>query len=771
MIKRNRIVWTTISILFAACITFLLFPPMLTKYRYIVADMSGDAGKNIFTYLYHILYGKGIWFTGMNYPYGEHIMYTDAQPVLSVPLSYCKGITISQALGIMSWLIATSYFLAIIFVYKILLHFEVKPLVSLLFSGLIVCMTPQLLRTTGHFGLSYACIIPMLFYWTIKYDATPKWKYALYILLMGLVATFLHPYHSATILMWVVFYSAGYFIFSKTSFPLKVKHLLPLLVSVVLLMTITGGLIKLTDPLKDRPVAPYGMLVYRTGLQHIFISFISPVWKSFEAYANTKEILNRSREEGLAYSGLAVLITVLVSLVIWLVNTARKKTTLPVTNNFQPVWLFMAIAALLLAMGIPFIWNMEWIADYLSFLRQFRTLGRFSWIFYYIICVYGAATIYRCYTYYLVKNKPAIAYTVLTLALALWSYEASGYVESERRALEFHQKNFEIVNGTGHHQWKKFLAAHGYKAEDFQAQLLIRYSHVGSDKLWLGGEQTSLEIPIGMEVGLQLHLPMIDAIMARSSWDITKKQVKISGGPFVHKPILDEIKSNKPFLLVNEFTDVPPADERYLLAASEKIGLYNDWWVYACYPDRLRANDKKNADSINALLPFIKAGDTCIVYKGPWYVNHFDTGKATPQLFGKGAFSYVPQMYTELFNVPVIAQIRNQEYEFSCWFLLSDKNFKAPFCDLHLLDSNDKIITAIAVLTKESTDNNGLWFRAIKNFPVPPNCKRIKCMLENYTNNTYEVMDELLLRPADALIISKSASGQVMVNNHLFPQQ
>ena len=45
-------------------------------------SVDGDGIKNYFTYAYQIKHNHSfINFEGMNYPYGEHFLYTDCHPV------------------------------------------------------------------------------------------------------------------------------------------------------------------------------------------------------------------------------------------------------------------------------------------------------------------------------------------------------------------------------------------------------------------------------------------------------------------------------------------------------------------------------------------------------------------------------------------------------------------------------------------------------------------------------------------------------------------
>ncbi len=769
MSNATRRIWLSVTILFAMATVAITFADIATDPGHFVPGIWGDSAKNTFAYLYHVLYGKGYWFTGMNYPYGEHMVYMDSQPLLSVPLSYFKGISVSGALAVMWYSMLLSYMLAIVYVYKILLHFGVKEFAAILFSGLIVVMSPQLYRTLGHFGLSYACVVPMLFYWTLKYNNDPRRRYACYIFFLGIFSTFIHPYLSAIILLWVLSYALGYFVFTKKEWLQKVRHIAPLLFSVLSVFAIVGLIMKATDPMTDRAKMPYGLTEYCARGEHIFTSHYSPFWKYIEE--KTGFVQNTSGEEGFSYLGLTVIAAIIFSVVKGIGNRRNKTNERNIVNStgFKPVWILIAFAALLLGMGVPFVWHMEWIVNYLSFLKQFRTLGRFCWIFYYVMTIYGAVVIYTYYAKYRAMGKIITANTILIGALALWGFEASGYINTQRTAIKANSKNYDILRGVSGNNWPQFLATNHYTANQFQAILLLPLFNISMEKLWVGNEQVSVEIGEGFVAAMQTQLPVTGA-MAHSSWSIAEKQVRIAGGPFASKQVLKDLPNNKPFLLLNYDQYTLNPDQEYLLAASDFIGKNNSWRVYACYPERIIANDRLLADSVKTISANLKSGDTCIGCGGSWFVNHFDTTAAEECFFGKGAVPQIMQFETVVADIPVTSLPANGQYEFSCWFLLGDENYKSPYLKLDMLDSTGKALQTVDVLTKESTDNKGLWFRAYNFFTVPPGCSRIMCRLFNEPDNTYKIMDELLLRPSGALIISKSANGTLMANNHLLVQ-
>ena len=763
--KIQRNLWFLATTIFAVYLVTYALSGIVKQPWHEIPELGGDGAKNIFTYLYQSTQGSGYWFSGMNYPYGEHIVYTDGQPVLSVLLSSIKGVTIGQALSILWWLIGLSYVVSILFLYKILTRFKLAPLAALLFAGLIGIFTPQMLKLQGHYALSYTCIIPMLFYWTILYTDRPHWRYCIYFFILGCIAAFIHPYYAAMMLVWVFAFAAGFILFTRQPFMHKLKIAAPLVISVIMVLGVVALVMKLTDPVTDRPVTPFNTLYETcTRLKQLVTSFNSPVWKPL---LHTRFFYRISDGgEGYAYMGVVTIFTIGLFLLAILVKSFRqKKAATDLGTGFSPVWLFLAFSTLLFGMGIPFIWHIEWMS-YLSVFKQFRSLGRFSWIFYYIISVYSAVVIYTAYSRLLASGKTVAAYAVITAALAIWTWEASGYVEYSRRLAKSGSYNYDMMFSTHEQNWEGFLGDHQYKKSDFQALLLLPYFHVGTEKLWVG--YGNWLITLGSKASLQLHLPMVNVMMSRSSWGQAEKQVKIAAGPFASKPLLKDISSNRPFLLLCFDEDTLNEDQKYLLTASDYLGHYSQCYVYACYPDRIATHDKKMADSVNRILPFMHRPDTVIDGNGNYYTNHCDNVPSSFHLFGTGCMPAIAQDSAIIATIPIISPPKDSElYEFSCWFLLHNDDPRAPNFSLELMDGSGRNVTTADVLTRQSTDNKGMWFRAGKYFYIYHNTHEIHCKIMNVPNPSYIALDELLLRPANALVISKSADGQVMANNHL----
>lgn len=765
MDKLRDNIWFAIALVFSVCLVVFTLSYIVIEPSHIIPELGGDGAKNIFTYLYHSINGHGYWFDGMNYPYGEHIVYTDGQPVLSVLLSSIGGMTIESALRVLWLLIGMSYVLSILYLFKILRHFKVAPLVALLFAGIIGIFTPQILRLQGHYALSYTCVIPMIFYWTIRYHDQRHWKYCLWLFITGCLFSFMHPYYAAMMLVWAGAYAMGYMLLTRSSLPGKLKAVAPMLLSAVGVLAVVAVVMKMTDPVKDRPATPFNTLYETcTRPKQLVTSYNSPVWQPLLKTPLKRYVSDGG--EGYAYVGIVVLLTLGIMLLAGIKSSyrSRKLRLIPEVPGFSKVWLFMAFSILLFGMGIPFVWHMEWLMSYMAIFKQFRSLGRFSWIFYYIISIYTTVVIYQYFRMLEARGRRTAAYAVLIAVLAVWGYEVSGYISYTRKLSWTARYNYDMMSSVHEQNWPTFLAEHHYKNTDFQALLLLPFFHVGTEKLWVG--YGNWLITLGSKSALQLQLPIVDVMMSRSSWGQAEKQVKIAGGKFVDRPMLRDLKSHKPLLLMRFDEDSLNNDERYLLASADYIGHYSQCHIYAFYPDRLLANDRSNTDSAMKIVPYMQHADTFVSSSGTCYVDHFDQMKASQRFFGTGAAPVITTDKATIATIPIISPRDSQEYEFSCWFLLSDQDPRAPNVAIEQIDANGKKDTVRDALTRQSTDNRGMWFRSFRYFYVHKNVTSLRCIIDNTPRPSYIAMDELMVRPADAWIISKGRDGSLLINNH-----
>ncbi len=191
---------------------------------------------------------------------------------------------------------------------------------------------------------------------------------------------------------------------------------------------------------------------------------------------------------------------------------------------------------------------------------------------------------------------------------------------------------------------------------------------MGTEKIWVG--DPGWLITLGSRAAIQLHLPIIDVMMSRSSWKLAQQQVKIAAGPYADKQMLRDIKSDKPFLLMDYDADPLSPDQRYLLEASDYIGEFSSCRVYACYPARIVANDKKHADDIAGFLLNMDVGDTRAFCTSSCYLEHYGAFDRDA-FWGRRSLPRIAGNDSVVATIPIHIGPDSVLYEFSCWFLLS----------------------------------------------------------------------------------------------------
>lgn len=757
MILSNRKYATITLLLIATIATIYCMPDMVLSPGEILINIGGDAAKNYYTFLYHAQNGSGIWFEGMNYPYGEHIVFTDAQPLFAVLLSNMKWV---NPLIIFHLLLATGFFLAIVYVYKILVRFQVHSLFALIFAPLITIMSPQIFKLEQHFSLAYICLLPAFFYYSIAWYQDTKRSSLLGLFLVSLLCSFIHLYFALMIVFWVVLYSGGYTLQvvsmkQRTS----VKNLLPYWLASLSPVILLQIFIWLTDPHKDRPSYPYGARAHRTTFNELFTSYLSPIWQWVVKQTDVGRLGGGG--EGYSYLGVTVILILSTSAIVYIIKSVKRKTLYINSNNGLGIWLFIASGMLVFCSGIIFVKCFVCL-DYASFIKQFRAIGRFSWPFYNIVTIVAVVLLYESYKYLLIRNR-FIARSIVILAALLWLIEAVPYAIYTRTLSakgSEHYKEFYVGKS-----WDSELKKYGYNKDDFQSILQLPYVHIGTEKLGVNAGYGGRLVD-GFSASLALNLPLMDVMMSRSSWGQAFKQVRISGGLFADQQVLKDC-NEKPILLIHSLDYKPGYDELFIINNADSIGTANNYVLYALSPGSILNTIKENKVVIANILERIVAADTCIGCKGDWFVDHLDSGSSKEVLYGEGAARAIKGNTAIVFNKKINPEYDMQEYEFSAWVLISNKDYKIPRFRLKIFDSLDNKLADTYALTQESVDNNGYWLRTNKYIKLPLSGRRFEVELVNIVNPAYLALDEIMLRPADATVISKN-SEKILINNHVF---
>lgn len=766
--KPAKIIWSCIIVIVALLVTWLVHYDLLKDPAHAVHAMGGDAIKNYFVYIYHALYGHGWRFDGMNYPYGEHIMFVDGQPLLTITLAWLRNwihLTPEVLNAVLNLLLTGSFFVAIIYVYKILLKFDVSRFWSVVFAVLIATMSVQNFRVYGLYGLSYACVIPMMFYWYICYHQTGKRKYMLWMTLFAVIITFLHPYLLALVLIWSGLYILGYMILISATVKEKLRHLLPIIAMLATAIIVLQIVSFMTDPIKDRTTYPHGLLSYRTSLENLYTLYYSP----YSTWLKDAGIIQSLSEDSVAYSyigiiALVISIGAIVMAVYYIIRKNKTALNAILPERFSKVFLFVGLGALLFSMGVPFIWGLDFLYDYIAQLRQFRALNYFGLLFYYVAAVFAVVLLYNLAIKKVGAAKPMRGLVILLIAALIWGYESYGVAAHIRKQSFIVKNHYEYFYSKKEKSWNELLKYHDLKAEDFQAILHLSYHHVGSEKVWL--YRSAYGLGLAMKAATQLHLPLVDANMSRSSWSQAFKQIKINAGPYTHKSILYEVADKRPYLVMYfEYDELNP-DEQYLLEHAKLIGTTSNMKAYILYPEDLRNSDEQLQQQARDIAANITT-DTSLAGSDMFY-KHYDDAGNKKALFGTGAAMAVDRD-TSFEVIDVTGWHRGIPYEASGWFLVNDYDYRSPSIKMDIFDKHGNNLLVEWLPCSKTTDVHDMWFRASSYFTLPDSATTIVLGLQEHGKPSYYSMDEVLIRQVADTVISKDVAGRIMVNNHLLP--
>ena len=437
----NKIDW--IGPLLAAFFCFYISFFMIGDYYFHpnahMYAFGGDPLTIYYDFAYHICHGSGSNFSGMAYPTGEYIYLTDAEGAFANVFQWINHNVLEiceYSVGIVNGLNAWILMLAAVIMYFLLRAFGVNKVLSVLFAGPIVLLSPQFIRVGGHFGLGYPFLIPMAILWFIRKRRVNKFeKRDLLVFATLLFFTFNNPYtgfSTAFILMGCGFVSL------LVDKKLNYSNLSPMILPAICLV-IAYGFFKLNDPYHDRIALQWGFFNYKANLEG-FIAPSGSVMDTIIKYFNDKGFkvgFEASQNIGIA--------TIIAFLSLAIFKLKNRKTA--VFSKEYKILLAAASLIFLYASAVIFApFDREWVEEVLGSLLMFKASARMAWSLYFALTIGSVIIVHQ-----LTKNIDQIFYRrlIYILFLALWIFEIKHYLgpKFEKKHYENHfsiNKNKEI---------------------------------------------------------------------------------------------------------------------------------------------------------------------------------------------------------------------------------------------------------------------------------------------------------------------------------------
>lgn len=636
---------------------------------------SPDGLKNYMTSAWHVAYDSSyVHYSGMGYPYGEHVLFTDNQPIISAAMQWWSRHVSDldgRVVGVINLIVAISLLLGagVLFLLLRKLHLPVW------YAGLVALgmlfLAPQNNRIDGHFALAHVWVLPLLLLLLCRYEERHSRRYqSLQIGILVWFAAQLHFYYFGISALFLGLYTLIQLIFDPSLRNIRVR-LSHLVVMVLLPFVLLNIWIHWSDYATDRPASPWGFTTYIGYWEGVFLPY--PEFPFYQWIDRNIVPIRQIDYEARAYVGMAGF-----AFTLWVLFSRRFRL-------FEKQWdevayhrvhkrylsgiFITSFILLLFACGFPFaISGLEWIANYFGPFRQFRGLGRFNWMFFYVLNVVMFYVLWNYSTRFkgfLQKEKlpeknaqqaasdessssvqrpastfkyPWFRWVIALGPLALLAYEAYTLQKTKRIPLD---PNFSLRSeAVASYPWLDKVDFTPY-----QAMLPLPYYHVGSENIWifLDGFHYRRMLTATFQTGL----PDMGVNMSRTSIGHMIKSVQFTQNPLEPPALLEDLPDNRPIaLMINPAkwdevkTKYPHLVEPATLVLNDK-----DVRIMSLVPDSVRAWSRRQALAMSAKMDSVNLVPASKGWKsdrapGWFYYQSFDSLTTTERIFqGTGAFS------------------------------------------------------------------------------------------------------------------------------------
>lgn len=740
-----------INVIIASVILFFIFKPVILNPDGYIFNKTGETIKGYYNFSYNFQYGSGVKHEGVNYPYSEHIMYDNNQPLILWVFKLVNSIIPinSNGVGILNLLMIFSILLTIPFIFLILRKSKLPIWYSSIITLIIIFLSPQLQRLQAQIELSYIFYIPMIWYFLIKFrENKNKWLWVSLLIISGIGGGFIDKYYLAFFSFFIFSIIIGELWINRKGLKSVFKVCLMLFIIAIIPVIVVNGFTALTDWVNDRPTNPYGYNIYTSNLFSIFMPFDQLFKLLPENIYNMAGI----KWEGHSFVGLpAMVIAVIFSLSFIYRFYTRKDLAVIFPHKELNVFLVGSFLILLFSMCFP---GTTVLANIFPFLKQFRALGRFSWVFFYVFTVYSAVYIYNYHIKLKNEGKTKKALWILILSLSFWSYDS--ITNSTVSFKNITKANDKIDKDRSEFSGK--LNQAGIDAKQYQAILFLPFANSSGDKLMF--ERGLNTFPEAIKVSYNTGLPIIESLSPYLSFSNAISSVQILSDPQIKKTRLKDLNKLPILLLCNKdgltLEEKTLKNKSTLLWEDKYISLssldpeifnkdYNDWKKDAENTiSTLKGNDYFKVDTLPEVI----------------YYKNFDDSPSKKQLAGKGRYS-TKKKEAIIFEENFFSKGIKGENTVSFWIYFDKRKYDMPKATINLVDKYGLVTDTIKLNVRGENNVFENWIRIDKDVSFKEGL--VYQLLIEGENIT---IDNLLIQPKGSNVYVKTGESEIL-NNYI----
>lgn len=753
-----------ISFFLSIVVLIVFFSNLLFHANSVFFGTTGDGIQVYYTSLFHVLHDKSyLYQEAMNYPFRESVFFTACQPLITdfIRLFGLDYFTI----GILNLTMLLSLPISVWFLYFIFKEFEVNYLVAAIGALAIGYFTPQVYRMGAHYTLAYSFAIPAIIYLMIRFYKAPSLKKSIWISVLVFFMASTHMYFFLfygliIAAVWGVFFYAHKF---RESFLLFIKHFS---IQVVIPLFLLQFIIFILNDVNDRTNHPWGFFEYMSNWSGIFY----PYGRYYEyLFKNNNLESIPVSEEGIAFVGLCATFLTLIFILKIVRNILNFdiKTIFRFTNSLVLNGLIVcSFISLFYSFCWPFIFGYQDLVYKLGFLQQMRALGRFAWIFFYIINIALIVVIANLKEKY---NKFYFKTVLISFVLFMLSYDA--YINIANCNNTFNNKIVELKDSENlleENQWLNQI-----NIDEFQAILPFPYFHVGSENASVEPKPNFPQYPY--IVSLKTGLPIIAVLSSRISLSQTYRNLALIKEPNGKIPdILNEFKNQKDILIVTRKDLVESTPEKNIISLSEIIVETPKFTLnrlkYAKLVEYFKGYYTYKKNELLKKTLFLKDNYYSTDSLNRFIVKNSEMDNDDIGFASKGSLTRKASEYFTIFNDSLAISPTDSNFVFSFWI----NSFKTDLyprgtiaIDEYMAGQEKNLV--FASLKDFFKQMNGDWALIECSIKLRRPNNRVKIVIwhtELKNDELYEV-DDVLLRPINTDVY-RDFGKYMLINNYIY---
>jgi len=585
---------------------------------------TGDGVKGYYSLAYHVAHDSTWWhFEGMNHPFGDHLHYPDAQPVLANGLKALSCLFPAVKDQTVAWLncyLILGFLLGFPFLFLLFRELGVELLLAFVLAFACWVLCPQAHRIGGHFGLAHSWVIPAALWCLLRGLREPHAaRWYVYLFLTIGVGVWTHPYLAVIAIAPVVAYILLSLIVKR---PFRRRSTLGLVIAASAPLLLFQWVNTWGPEHIGRNEFTLGFYEYLCSVGHLWGNLSnsqSPIHSALFG-----KVTFRSTE-GACYLG-GLLLALPLALILTLRSLNWRSVKLSAANS--SLILFMAASLVLLfSFGLPFLLMDKSLIWEIPLLHEFRSAGRFSWPFYYVAYAMCAVLLGG-----VLVRSPRITWLLVFVLVLVNSYEAHF----------MHKHNQELIVRTNFFDRETppdefAIAINSLNTTPaIRAILPLPYYHYGSGAVWMGA-YSHAQID-AMVLSFHSGLPLISSAIAKASVNEAQVLSSLYAPNGYPQPLADHFGTTDQIAIL----EVPPIqlyDSIFIkqaspLGSSEK----HHMWVRTG-PDLFQGEGAFKENRIQHLMKPERARSINSWYTGDTiYHFTFDEMGAPVSFLGNGAY-------------------------------------------------------------------------------------------------------------------------------------